>query len=1594
MPLDFSVFPDVGGITSGSFDINLLERARKEREALYIPFVPHRAITSEPIKSVSNWTRFGERFVEGLVPFGVNADLPKAESTGQVISEVLGGLIGTGLGFIGISFLTGGTGAPAYVLKAGKAYKAVRGTSKMVSTASKAQKLINGGKSAQVAARSQMLMRTGKGAEGFVMARELVKAEKFTEATAAFGMASKGILGKSPTHLKNVLSLTAARGPQAAQLYNAGVSNLLTFGAHSQLYLPPASDMETRLKSLTSSAIQSLMFTSVGALRIYKQFPKFVDEPLVAAGVHTAEAGMLLGIGAGSDLGQSDMTVEERLIHGLSLVAFHYAMKGANKVGVESQMRVALEAAGYRDPIEINRIVKAGTNVVDTAIQKATGKEFKEVRSPEKQQIYKEKETDSNIDLLKVYSRSDGKGVVLYHDLATNEVKRIFGESASDALSKFKSKYEFVSGPTTEIKVTKEPASEGKVRFYKAELGEGKEGIEVDVSSPRLIGAFNELFGVKNKEGKKTVEYVDDAIITTNEATGKRSKIGITYEVTGTKEKGWVAEGRITTAGKKQVSFELGPYKRRPSEYEIRRIALKNAIEGIGGIPGKVMMPVQRKFSVIGLESIPSKEKQPGLWGSWNRYRGKVRGNMEKVDAPIGEVKELMTEIYPESKGSTTNMTGKQLHFWNETITPESKSKMQVREFAVRAPLGTIEKISLKAKKFLDEVTKHTLPVHTTMMLTKNGAMIEIGRDKMLPFELMRQRISGRGVEIDSILKEVTGQETGTKITLKDLNVGVLNDKFGDFVPKNLSDKQKANNKVAKELMTAFYNEMFTEMAMNGVEVRRLVKKNYSYAPIFSVYDKKGNIIKLKNDSDVMGLVNEKIKIGDEVVNQRGNKIKVGKVEHAHQSDYITLQLTRKAKIALDQDDNFKRRVHEHVAASDPEIQSALRAGKITKDEAVILAAVKFSEYSAWAGQKGVFGRQYSRVADLPPQFAWDSEGVMIDLTNFNVKKGNVVTDIHGSKRTVGKVIDVYERDMSKIIGSYAQQVAHITATYKYYGRDGVGGKKIRPLLEQVNSEMGDRWGRWAYKQVKTQANTEPAGPVSRFFSSAAKLTSNIGLSSPTSGAKNAMLAEVNIYTAFGFSNMMRAYNDFLARPGAVKEWVAITRAIGGTEIGVHEIITAPYARFSPGLMRPTEISNRIRSVVVGDFAARTALDVLTGNKTPSSALMSKSTARHLLETTFKLKNVDGIIARESKSVKRMNTIAKKDGKISKYQPKFTESEITQARQMAHLVTQGGPSLPFIPGWMAKPIAKPLTLFYRIAYRVTENVINNAVKPMIVQGNPIPLMRYVAASTATGWALYSMYYHILGREKNRFKNASARYWMNFIRGEGLMVASNAFDEYGGAVDTYEPVIFRTMSSIANETGYILSGTKKPYDAGVDWLKRNVVIFNHTQQAWRNLSKSPLSDVKHFNRLRAQFEEEIFGARRTYGDVAQPTTKTPYYRAIRDVFWTDNREDKAQAYWAAVAYVANELEKENYTPIGARVEAKIRIKSIISNMRPIPESWKKRGKRKESRYITFRRYLDDDDMVRLQGIDSKYILGERDFWGAVNKYKSKYGMGEL
>ena len=172
------------------------------------------------------------------------------------------------------------------------------------------------------------------------------------------------------------------------------------------------------------------------------------------------------------------------------------------------------------------------------------------------------------------------------------------------------------------------------------------------------------------------------------------------------------------------------------------------------------------------------------------------------------------------------------------------------------------------------------------------------------------------------------------------------------------------------------------------------------------------------------------------------------------------------------------------------------------------------------------------------------------------------------------------------------------------------------------------------------------------------------------------------------------------------------------------------------------------------------SIDNLNGQKGFLNIGVSKETSMNILKDFFKLSDddIEDAIRLGSSRIHERPDI------------------IERALQLGHLITQGGPNLPFVPPVFAKPLIKPLTLFYRIVMRVTENLSNFAMKPLIIDGNPFGLLRTAAIALYGGEAISALYYHATGSDiVNRFKSKSGQIFDTLLAGEMFAIFTGMLD---------------------------------------------------------------------------------------------------------------------------------------------------------------------------------------------------------------------------
>ena len=660
-------------------------------------------------------------------------------------------------------------------------------------------------------------------------------------------------------------------------------------------------------------------------------------------------------------------------------------------------------------------------------------------------------------------------------------------------------------------------------------------------------------------------------------------------------------------------------------------------------------------------------------------------------------------------------------------------------------------------------------------------------------------------------------------------------------------------------------------------------------------------------------------------------------------------------------DGDFRARMLDSLKKNDPELQKIKSATKKHNKAERML-----DQMTTYMDDRGVFGSQIARrKIDLPSRVAFDKDGIDIPLKDYNVKKGDVVKG-----RKIDRIIDVYERDFIDVIGRYTDKVAHVVPTYEFYGRKGVKGAKAQSMINKISHETGGdrevtRWTQTIIEQQANGINTQ----VPKALQSVWSVAANIGLSAPKTGLKNFLLGQVQTFSTFSARQMYKAYREILTDP---KKWNDITKAVGTKEMGIHELEAMKaiqrkrFKRVTPikwlgrmGGMQETEAINRLGAAVTGLFTGREALKVLTGQLTPWQAKMSKAQARHYLETTFRL-DVKKILASKRRT--------------------FTKNEETKIMQMSHIMSQGSPELPFIPSWMAKGWAKPLTLFYRTAYRITENVGQNVVRPMMEQGNPLPAMKYLSGSMLAGYGMVATNYLALQREPDQYKDMPRQIIDYMHKAETLAVFGSVLDENYNENLHEKIFIARMLSDAKNEFSHWVNGTTTLYNASVDWAKSNVPVFNDIVTVWENNVKPEYAEVKRFRRMQNDWADAV-GDVNDIGEYPR-NVRSLSYNSIKASFWgSDKDQEKADLYYVELTDVANSLEKERYSCLQAKDLSRTNLRTAIESTRPVTLSHEtlKAGK---SDYRRFVLSLAPKDRKRLLDIEKKWQTKSDSYWNAV------------
>ena len=703
-----------------------------------------------------------------------------------------------------------------------------------------------------------------------------------------------------------------------------------------------------------------------------------------------------------------------------------------------------------------------------------------------------------------------------------------------------------------------------------------------------------------------------------------------------------------------------------------------------------------------------------------------------------------------------------------------------------------------------------------------------------------------------------------------------------------------------------------------------------------------------------------------------------------------------------------RKAIHDLMAQ--PEIAD-LKVSTARKEE---IARQMFNEILSMQDARGVYGGQWGRVADLPSHYylktrdgslPWEKNNMsIIEVENVVkpngelYKKGEFITDIKGKKHKVEEVVPVYETDYNKILKKYADGISHSTAAYHTYGVKVRPEIVWKPLAESIGKEMNDNYySKFAEKVIKNQLFGEARTDFDKIFRPMARISAITGLSSPVSSVKNLLLGNVQNATVFNTRELMQNLYHLSSR----KNWnteKAMTLDAGHSYIGSYDLFLAkqPFRGANwlrkivenAGGMQTTEYMNRLFAGSFGPFTLKNAVDNLAGIKNLGTYGVSQANSRRIMIDVFKF------TPSEIKEMISRRVAAGKDGRGMEYK----STELQRARYRSQLVTQGSGDIPYVPYWMGKQWAKPLTLFYRVAYRMTDTTANNVLKPIIVDGNMIPAMKYFAGTVATGFTMFQLYDWVLDEERvNKFKSMPNNMLEYFIKAEGLGLFSNAFGEYGSAIDSYEPVVVRNAKSFTNMlvgmTKEALRGEPefalKEADEGITEV---VAAYNFYKRAWDRVTGDNQKQFKDSKRRQSQFLDAFYPKEKLDIDYDNgATSKTAYYKAIRDSFWVDDNKIRARQYYAALhMLVHNIMTEKGYDKHRAKKEATQRLKRTITRMRPVPSSWRKtRGASGKSKYNEYYSSLPKELKEQEENLDSLYLIQREELIKSISQYKKLY-----
>ena len=1027
------------------------------------------------------------------------------------------------------------------------------------------------------------------------------------------------------------------------------------------------------------------------------------------------------------------------------------------------------------------------------------------------------------------------------------------------------------------------------------------------------------------------------------------------------------------------------------------------------------VLPNIKKFSKRYLEKSPNTLK-PGTvlkrrWKDDYVEHQKLVRSVNKLEGKLGltrrESNALRKGAFKNTYGNTDNMSMEQLKTYKEMIDPRSRFRdIKISTIDSVLPFELPDNFIEKSREFSGiGAAFKKFGFHPISNISKWGSEgVEMSR-RMIDFADTKNIVRGSFQEFvtdvtSNFLPFVRKKKYYNSIT------ALLGDEKLNLISDIKTAGKIADSKLLKARLRDLFDQTFVDFGQINVKIRT---SENNFVPILRLYDQKGKIIKISDKSfdngDVLKILRGK---NNKVFNKNGKKVIVdvskSMDESAYVKDFVPHYLSEKARTIFGNDrESFKTN-----------LTNAIRASNKGASETDIARIVQnFIDFGKSNKPLGILN---TRKIDIPPYMLVEKNSTRIiqidEIPHIsNIKKGMEVTDIDGTKRVVGNIIELYEKDFSKIFSNYTNQVANSMALFQNFDEKGIHGDVAYRLLQGIQTKYGITQRHYAADNLSKLIQGEEPNFYSVVGQKATTGVANIYLSGPSAVIKNFLTGQTQNFMSEGTIKFMKGWYKYTADRKFYRE---LTENVGGLSGNIDElafvyksipgkVVTSISAPF-----RFIERINRRASVAIADVSTRDAIDSIVKNK-PSTFFNGAKEARKTLKLSMNMD--DTSIDYMVNALKKRKAYGDGAFELALGSDKKFRDIYKRGLYKSQAATQGVTQLPYIPTWMANNKIKPLTLFYRTAYRVTENTYNRAVVPFILDGNPFPAMRYMGGATVSGKVLYDWYYgHALGKDllDKNFKEVPMEWFDWLVRGEGLGLFSNIADEFGGVLDAYIPVIYQfgqeSWNFVNSIPALLMHDPKLAAKGIVDFSKKHISLAKQAEDFYKNMNNDITKRFDNQRRIMNQFllqypqfknrEERnqaiqllergklktepfylrLLGESLLYGDEEQFTSDFIKTRAFME------REEKRLEASRGKSFYLGEIRSE--------VHKKIK-NSLSQRLRPYPKAWEEPLHGQTPFINHYKSKLNEDDKKELEELFKIYKKRERLLLRVISKTYPNY-----